>query len=442
MATSEAVRLHPAIGSIDTNVEISGSKSLTNRALILAALAEASSVSEVRGILHCDDSHWCISALRTLGTHIDIEGTTVKVHGCGGSWPVTNAEVYTGSSGTLSRFLPPALATGEGKFTLQASEQMSRRPVGPLLDALSTLGARVEFLQEPGYYPFVLHAQGLEGLEVEVPGNVSSQYLSGLLMAVPLAKGPVTVKLQGSLVQPAYIDLTIRLMHDFGVSVESVTTDENTEETSAFLVTPQAYTARTVTLEADASTAGYFFAAAALTKGRVRVTNLDSRTVQPDIKLLEVLERMGAKVLRGEGWTEIQGPDKLRGGFSVSLHEFSDQALTVGALAVFADAPVTVTDVAHIRKHESDRIAALHECLTRLDIRMDETLDGFTVYPGPVNPARLPTFDDHRVAMSMSLIGAVVPGIELLNPGCVSKTCPDFFERWAAIGVGVEMLDS
>jgi 3-phosphoshikimate 1-carboxyvinyltransferase len=440
LATPEAVRLHPAAGSIEASVEISGSKSLTNRALILAALAqstEVSEASEVHGILHCDDSHWCIGALRALGIQIDIDGTTVTVHGCGGKWPLVEAEVYTGSSGTLSRFLPPALAAGHGRFTLQASEQMSRRPVGPLLDALSALGARVEFLREAGYYPFVLHAEGLQGSEVEVPGDVSSQYLSGLLMATPLATGPVTVKLQGTLVQPAYIDLTIQLMRDFGVTVGTAATDGR----MAFSVTPQPYLARTVTLEADASTAGYFFAVAALTKGRVRVTNLDSRTAQPDIKLLDVLERMGATVVRGDGWTEVEGPAKLQGGFSVSLHEFSDQALTIGALSVFADGPVTVTDVGHIRKHESDRISALHDCLTRLGIRMDEMEDGFTVYPGSVTPGRLPTFDDHRVAMSMSLIGAVVPGIELVNPGCVAKTCPDFFERWAAIGVGVEMLD-
>ncbi|KPV45735.1 hypothetical protein AN477_01000 [Alicyclobacillus ferrooxydans] len=490
---AKAVRLHPSAYPLQGDVEISGSKSLTNRALILAALsdptvlastdttpfenanpdvadrsvadssvadssvadssvadrsvadrsvadrsvADSGRVSVVHGVLHCDDSHWCIGALESLGIQIGVNGTTVTVGGCGGRWANQEAAVFTGSSGTLSRFLPPALAAGTGTYTLRASEQMSKRPVGPLVDALRALGTDIQYLGSDGYYPFVLNARGFHGSEVQVPGNVSSQYLSGLLMAAPLAQSPLTIRIENDLVQPAYIDLTLSLMREFGVEVDRVADERGI----GFRVSPQRYRPETVTLEADASTAGYFFALAALTRGRIRVVNLDARTTQPDIALLDVLERMGARVVRGAGWTEVHGPQQLRGGFSVSLHEFSDQALTVGALAVFADGPVTVTDVGHIRKHESDRIAALHACLERLGVQMTEMEDGFTVTPGLVSPARLATFDDHRVAMSMALIGAVIPGIELEDPGCVSKTCPDFFSRIQNIGVGVEVVE-
>lgn len=432
------VRLTPPVQT-NVQVEIPGSKSLTNRALILAALAEGKST--LHGLLKSDDSYWCLEALRALGVEIDVTSgaaeiggdSTAVVVGCNGQWPVRSGAVFTGSSGTLSRFLPPALAATEGSWTLRATPQMARRPVLPLLEALTQWGAQVSYLEKPGYYPFAMKANGLSGGVADVPGNVSSQYLSGLLMAAPYARSTSEIRVEGGLVQPAYIRLTLNLMEQFGVTVESV-------NGFVYRVSPQRYRGVDVRLEADASTAAYFFALAAVSKGRVRVVNLGADTIQPDIGLLDILEQMGAVVHKGPGWTEVVGPSVLRGGFTVSLHALSDQALTVGVLAALSDGPITVTDVGHIRAHESNRIAALRDCLNRVGIVVDERDDGFTVYPGPIHAAALPTHDDHRVAMSMALLGAAVPGIELCNPGCVAKTCPDFFDRFAAAGVGVERL--
>ncbi|MCL6452059.1 MAG: 3-phosphoshikimate 1-carboxyvinyltransferase [Alicyclobacillus sp.] len=439
----QRVRLTPPEG-VDANIEIPGSKSLTNRALVLAALAEGR--SEIRGVLQSDDSFWCVEALRGLGIELEQAGNSAVVTGCGGAWPATSGTVFTGSSGTLSRFLPPALAATTGHWTFRASEQMSRRPVGPLLAALRQWGVAITEHGQAGCYPFDLVSHGLSGGPVDIPGDVSSQYLSGLLMAAPYAERPSEIRVRRGLVQPAYIELTLRLMAEFGVEVQRLhpvdPPDVSREPLVArFAVEPQRYRGQSVQLEADASTAAYFFALAAVARGRVRVTNLDAGTLQPDIGLLDILERMGARVKRGSGWTEVVGTGPVRGGFTVSLHALSDQALTVGALAALADSPITVTDVAHIRKHESDRIAALTECLSRLGLRVEERADGFTVYPGPILPqGPLPTFQDHRVAMSLSLIGAAVPGIVLSDPGCVAKTCPDFFERFAQAGVGVDPL--
>lgn len=446
------VRVSPPRATPSADVEIPGSKSLTNRALILAALADGQSV--IHGLLKSDDSYWCVEALKSLGIDIQIDGTTATVQGCGGQWPKASGEVFTGSSGTLSRFLPAALAAGQGEWTLRATPQMSRRPVQPLMDALQALGTKTTYLEKEGYYPCRVRANGLVSNSVVVPGNVSSQYLSALLMASPYADGPVEITVQNGLVQPAYIELTLDLMRHFGGIVEAVSPGhgdllatgayavEGASADAVYRTHPSAYKGQDVQLEADASTAAYFFAFAALTGGRVRLTNLSADTIQPDIGLLLVLERMGAKVVRGDGWIEVQGDRgaKLKGGFTMSLHEMSDQALTVGILAVFADGPVTVTDVAHIRAHESDRISALVQSLAAVGIQVDEQEDGFTVYPGVVQPGIVPTFDDHRVAMATALLGTVVPGIIIDDPGCVSKTCPDFFHRLVAAGAEIELI--
>lgn len=455
----KSVRISPPSITPQVHMAVPGSKSFTNRALLLAAMAEGPSV--VEGVLRSDDSYWCYRALESLGIKIEMEKSgdgeeaIAHVTGCGGVWPKASGEIFTGSSGTLSRFLPAALAVGKGDWELKSTPQMARRPVGPLLDAMMALGAQVDYLGDEGYYPFRLQASGLRGGPVDIPGDVSSQYLSALMMGSPYAEREVLIRVTKGLVQPAYIDLTMQLMAQFGVEVEELDELDEVDPLDhaegrsgdtvirTFAVKPQHYRGGTVRLEADASTAGYFFALAAVTGGRVRVVNLGHQTVQPDIRLVDVLEQMGCTVIRGEGWTEVQGPGQLRGGFTADLRDMSDQALTIGVVSVFADAPVTVTGVGHVRQHESDRIAAIHHCLEKCGIRVDEQEDGFTVYPGtPVPPAAegVPTFDDHRVAMAIALIGAVVPGLTLDDPGCVSKTCPEYFEFLAGTGVGVDYV--
>ncbi|MBX6353312.1 MAG: 3-phosphoshikimate 1-carboxyvinyltransferase [Thermoflavifilum sp.] len=426
-----AVHVAPLRTPPNLALRVPGSKSFTNRALLLAGAAEGR--SRLRGILRSDDSYWCIDALRRLGCDIRVDGDSVEVDGCGAAWRQTRAELYIGAAGTTARFLPGLLATAAtGEWQVRGSRRLSERPLGPLVDALSALGGRLQYLSPPAALPLRVWGGGLRGGRIEMSGKTSSQFISGVLMAAPRAQAPVEVVIRDEIVQAAYVSITTDLMAAFGAPVERLPGDR-----TAWRVLPQPYRAADLTLEADASTAGYFFALAAAHGGRTRIDNLKPDTLQPDIGLLDVLERMGCTVTRDASGCEVQGPRQLRGGFRVDMRPMSDQALTVGMLSVFADAPVTVTGVAHIRQHESDRIRALCESLARLGIRAEEHADGFTVYPGQPRAARLPSYDDHRVAMSLAVLGTRAEGVVIEDPGCVSKTCPTFFDLLQACGVQV-----
>lgn len=424
------VTISPAKSSINQEYRIPGSKSFTNRALILAAMATG--ISEISGILRSDDSYWCIDTLTKLGVDISVKGDIATVNGVGGNWSTPKEPLYIGAAGTIARFLPGALAAAtKGEWTIRASRRMSERPVQPLIEALKTLGASITYLEKDGYYPIKIVGQGITGGEVGISGSVSSQFISGLLIASPYSNNPVHIKITDHIVQHAYVNITLDLMKHFGVDVHADNQFEN------FNINPSHYTGKALQLEADASTACYFFALAAITNGRVKVNNLSYDTNQPDIKMVDVFERMGCKVVKGPGYIEVVGPKKLKGGFTISMKEMSDQALTIAVASLFADQPITITEVAHIRHHESDRIAAICNSLTKLGIQVEEFEDGLKVYPGEPSPQALDSYDDHRVAMALSLIGAVIPGITIKNPGCVSKTCPTFFDLLGDAGVAV-----
>ncbi|TDF95494.1 3-phosphoshikimate 1-carboxyvinyltransferase [Paenibacillus piri] len=426
------VEIHPPAEPPDGAIAVSGSKSYTNRALIIAALAEGAST--LRGILRSDDSYWCLDALRKLGVSCSVEGGTVELAGNGGEWPTPSGSLYIGAAGTIARFLPGALAAGSaGGWTLTGSSQLNERPVRPLIDALNAIGADIRYEADEGRLPVRIAARGLAGGEVTVSGAVSSQFLSGLLIASPYARQRTVITVEDQIVQHAYVGMTIELMKRFGVTVE------HNAAYDRFIVESQRYQGQDVQLEADASTAGYFLAYAALTGGRIRITNLTAATLQPDIGLLQVFERMGCRVFCGSEGIELSGTETLKGGFTISMKEMSDQTPTLAAIAPFADAPITITDVEHIRKHECDRIHAICESLTRLGIRAEEHRDGLTVHPGmPQPPAEaLDTYDDHRMAMSLALIGSRAGGLRLRDPGCVSKTCPSFFDDMGKLGLRV-----
>ncbi len=426
-----AVSLSPLERPVDAEIAIPGSKSFTNRALVMAAMADGT--SEINGILKSDDSYWCLDAFKKLGVHCHVNGETVRIEGASGEWPVRECELYIGAAGTSARFLPGALAVAHsGQWLLRGSRRLSQRPLRPLLDALHTLGADIQSLREPGQLPLRIHGRGLSGGRVEISGKISSQFLSGLLIAAPYAEGPVEIVVSDEIVQHAYVRITLDMMAAMGVPVE---VDDRFRR---FFVRPGRYQGQPLSLEADASTACYFFALAAVTGGRMRVTNLSRDTRQPDARFPEILARMGCHVQWGDTFIEVAGPPVLKGGLEVDMKELSDQALTLAAVAAFADAPVTVTGVGHIRHHESNRIQAVCESLNRLGIEAREREDGFTVVPGPIRPACLASYDDHRVAMSLSLIGARVPGVRILDPGCVSKTCPGYFTMLETLGVGVD----
>lgn len=425
------VEVGPAPNSIDGEVVISGSKSFTNRALIIAALAEGTST--LKGILKSDDSYWCIDALRKLGVNIEINDESVIVHGVNGNWPNKEANLYIGAAGTTARFLPGGLAAAEGgKWVVEASKRMSERPIRPLMDVLISLGAEITYLEKEGYYPVEIRGSGLNGGDVWISGSISSQFISGLLITSPYAREPVKVNISDHIVQHAYVKITIRLMEKFGAKVSF------TDNLESIYIENDNYKGQDVTLEADASTCGYFLALAALTQGKIRISNIGYNTNQPDIKMIDIFERMGCTVTRGESFIELNGPKQLKGGFEISMKELSDQTMTLAAVAVFADGPIAIHDVAHIRTHESDRIKVMCDSLNALGIQVEEREDGLTVYPGTPKPTLINSHDDHRIAMSIALIGSRVPGVKITDPGCVSKTCPNFFDMLKNLGLSVE----
>ncbi|KTD87502.1 3-phosphoshikimate 1-carboxyvinyltransferase [Paenibacillus etheri] len=425
------VKISPAKAVINGTITISGSKSLTNRALVIAALADGR--SEIKGILRSDDSYWCIESLKKLGIPVVIEEETAVVEGCGGNWPNPTGELYVGAAGTVARFLPAALAAGTGTWTMNGSKRLCERPLAPLLDALTTLGAQFEYKQAERCLPFTIETKGLQGGKATLPGSTSSQFISGLLLAAPYAKEPVTVYIDGEVVQRDYVEMTLAMMASFGV------TPEASQDGQSITVPAGKYQGQMITLEPDVSTCCYFWAVAALTAGRVRIEGINaSHTSQPDIEFLDVLELMGCTVLRGENFVEVQGVPRMKGGFTVSMKKWSDQTLTMAAMAIFADGPITLKDASHIRHHECDRIAAICEEISKLGIRVEEFEDGLTVYPGQPIPALLNSHDDHRMAMALTLIGLKIENIQIIDPGCVSKTCPDYFDRLSALGVQVQ----
>jgi 3-phosphoshikimate 1-carboxyvinyltransferase len=404
---------------------VPGSKSLTNRALLLAGVAGPGR-SHVRDPLIADDTEVMAGALRALGAGVSLSGEgDWVVDGLGGP-PVGDAEVWCGMAGTVGRFLVPVLAAGRGRFVVDAHPQLRRRPLGPVLGALSAQGAEIE----GDAFPLTLVAAGLHGGEMTVDASVSSQFLSGLLMAAPLAARPTTLRFE-SLVSEPYIDLTMAMMGAFGVSVERAP--------GALSVRPATYSRTDVRIEPDASTASYFLAAAALTGTTVCLAGLDrAATAQGDIEIVDHLVAMGATLVATDPLT-LAGPAQLN-SVHVEMGNSSDVFMTLACVAPFADGPTTIEGIGHARVKESDRIAACAENMRRLGIRVDEGRDHLTIHPGRPRPGRhLPTYDDHRVAMAFALIGTRVP-VVLEAPGVVAKTCPTFFELWAQTGARIEIV--
>ena len=424
--------VRPAGRPVSGTVTVPGSKSFTNRALILAGAAEGSSV--LTGLLRSDDSYWCIDALKRLGVGVEVEGTTARVQGAGARWPIASADLFIGSAGTIGRFLPGVLAASSaGRYRVTASRQLTRRPVAPLIDALTALGADISHEGEPGGFPMTVIARGLKGGRLTMSGKVSSQFISGALIAAPLASGPVRLDVVDHIVQADYVRMTLDAMAAFGVAID------HDEALTRFDARPRRYRGGAFAIEADASTTTYFLALAAVTRGRIVIDNIGTATRQPDLRLIDVLERMGCVVERAAGRVTLTGPERLKGGFAVDMKPMSDATLTLAALAPFADAPIAIEGVAHIRKHESDRIHVMADALARLGVGVEERSDGLVVAPGRPRFAELDTHDDHRVAMSLAVLGAAGAGVRLADPGCVSKTCPVFFEEIAALGVPVSL---
>jgi len=396
-----------------------GSKSYTNRALVLAALARGKSALE--GALFSDDTRHMAACLQQLGFRIisDEEGSRFEVEGAAGEVPSRQASLFVGNSGTTARFLAPLAALGHGLYEIDGNEAMRKRPIQPLLDAIAAVGGTATSLRGDGCPPIRIEGRGLEGGRARMPGAVSSQYFSALLLAAPCMRQGIKLEVDGDLVSKPYIEVTAQAMEAFGARVER-------EQFRRFEVAPGAYLATSYAVEPDASAASYFFAAAAVTAGTVVVPGLGSRSLQGDLQFVRILERMGCRVRQTDGETEVVGPPKLR-GVEVDMADLSDTAQTLAAIAPLATSPTRVTGIGFIRRKETNRIAATVNELRRLGIQAEEESDGFVVHPGAPSPGQVETYDDHRMAMSFAILGLAAPGITILNPGCVGKTFPNFF---------------
>jgi 3-phosphoshikimate 1-carboxyvinyltransferase len=420
--TVDSIAIPPS-GPIYGSIRPPGSKSITNRALVCSALAEGQSI--LSGALDSEDTQVMIDALRRLGVRVehDAASSTIHVSGCGGRIPSPGADLYVANSGTAMRFLTALVPLGHGTFRIDGTARMRARPIEDLLRALRQLGVEAASESPGGCPPVLIHAAGLPGGRAAVAGSISSQFLSGLLMAAPYAQRSVELVVSGELVSKPYVEMTLAVMRAFGVTAES--------RGLTHFVTPagKTYRRRTYAIEPDASAASYFFAAAAVTGGRVTVEGLGREGLQGDVGFCACLERIGCEVgYEDNSITVARSPHQSLRGIEADMNAISDTVQTLAAVALFAEGPTTITGVAHIRHKETDRIAALAAELRKLGAQVEEREDGLRIIPGPLHGAEIETYNDHRMAMSLTIAGLVVPGVVIRDPGCTAKTYPRFFE--------------
>lgn len=416
----DEIQIQLAPEPIVADVRPPGSKSITNRALICAALAEGK--SELHGTLDSEDTRVMIEGLHMLGIDIEVreEGKLLRVIGCGGKIPAESANIYVENSGTTIRFLTALVSLGSGSYVLDGIPRMRKRPIGDLAEALNQLGARITCESPDGCPPVAVVADGLEGGEVSIRGDLSSQFLSGLLMATPYARIPVKIAIQGALVSEPYVVMTESVMRSFGVSVARV------QNNSLFEVPVSAnYRGCRYDVEPDASAASYFWAAAAITGGRVTVVGLNRNSLQGDVRFVECLQQMGCTVEYAKDGITVSG-DELH-GIDVDMNDISDTVQSLAVVALFATGVTRIRNVAHIRHKETDRIGAVATELRKLGARVTEFADGLEIQPEEQIGASIDTYNDHRMAMSFALAGLRIPDVVIRDPGCTAKTYPNFF---------------
>ena len=433
----------PGIVSAQGSVRLPGSKSLSNRILLLAALAEGE--TEVRDLLKSDDTDRMLEALTTLGVKVTPVGEgVIKVAGCGGKVPVKSADLFLGNAGTAFRPLTAALALAGGAYHLSGVPRMHERPIGDLVDALRHLGADIAYLANDGYPPLQIRPGTLaiadNGAQtVPVKGNVSSQFLTGLLMALPLLDRTVTVEVVGDLISKPYIEITLATMRRFGVDVERDGWQKFIVQAGVRYKSPGV-----VYVEGDASSASYFLALGAIAGGPVRVEGVGADSVQGDIRFADALAAMGARITMGPNWIEAAAPaDGVLKGIEQDCLAIPDAAMTLVPVAAFAQGPTRLTGIASWRVKETDRIEAMANELRKLGGTVETTADTLTVIP-PASPnafhcAEIETYDDHRIAMCFSLMTLATP-LRILDPGCTAKTFPDYFDRFAEVAKPVPVI--
>jgi len=446
MSEQEYLDLPPLLSAHGT-VQLPGSKSISNRVLLLAALAEGT--TEVRDLLHSDDTERMLDALRTLGVSVEVlgdnalrpgSGQAYHVEGCGGNFPVKEAKLFLGNAGTAFRPLTAALALAGGNYELSGVARMHERPIGDLVDALRQLGADIRYLGNEGFPPLQICPGMLAGNTVQVRGDVSSQFLTGLLMALPLTGEAVVVDVVGELISRPYIEITLAMMMRFGVRVER-------QDWQRFMVFgAQRYRSPgTIHVEGDASSASYFLAAGAIGGGPVRVEGVGRDSVQGDVRFAEALQQMGAQIEIGDNWMQASAPagGKLK-AIDLDCNHIPDAAMTLAVAALFADGTTTLHNIASWRVKETDRIAAMATELRKVGAVVEEGADFIRITPPQPSilnsAAGIDTYDDHRMAMCFSLAAFGGAGVRINDPGCVAKTFPDYFERFAGVTQAVPVI--
>lgn len=439
-ARREYLDLQP-IRAVSGSVRLPGSKSISNRTLLLAALAQGTTT--LRELLESDDTGYMLAALRALGVRVEDAGPrTVRVHGVNGVFPVKQADLFLGNAGTAVRPLTAVLALCGGEYSVDGVARMHERPIGDLVDALRQLGADIDYRGQPGFPPLAIHRGCVAPrAEVGIRGNVSSQYLTGLLMALPLLGAATVVRIDGELISKPYVEITLNAMRRFGVSVGRDGWARFTVPADARYVSPgELY------VEGDASSASYFLAAGAISAlsggGPVRVEGVGRDSTQGDVRFADALEQMGAAVSMGENWIEAgagaaaQARGKLR-AVDLDCNHIPDAAMTLAVAALFADGTTTLRNIASWRVKETDRLAAMATELAKLGAQVEEGADYLKITPpAQWRPAAIDTYDDHRMAMCFSLAALGGVAVRINDPDCVAKTFPDYFPVLAGITRG------
>lgn len=416
------------VRTINSEVYMPGSKSITNRALIIGALSDGETC--FKNALFSDDTKYMQKALKDVGIHVHSNELTneIRITGTNGQFNTPSNEIFVGNAGTAMRFLTTFFTLGNGKFILTGDDRMQERPIRDLVDGLKNLSVKINYLKNEGCPPLEIHANGLKGGKTTMKGEVSSQYFSSLLLSGCYAENDIEIKVDGDLVSKPYIDITSKLMSDFGVGFV------NMDYQQFKIPAKQIYRhQKTYFIEGDASNASYFFGAAAVTGGKIRVYNVSKDTIQGDIQFVELLKQMGCQVEYGINYIEVIGNKKLK-GIDVDMRHISDVVQTLSVVALFAEGKTVIRNVANMRVKETDRIHALYNELTKIGAEVEEKEDGLVITPkDKYNACEIETYNDHRMAMSFSLAGLRIKGINLLDPNCVSKTFPNYFKLFEKI---------
>ena len=420
----------PGRSQASGTVRLPGSKSISNRVLLLAALAEG--ITDVYDLLDSDDTQHMLAALRALGVGVeDCGGNHWRISGVEGVFPIRQADLFLGNAGTAFRPLTAALALSGGEYLLKGVGRMHERPIGDLVDALKQLGAQIDYLGKPGFPPLQLHPPIQAGDCAHVRGNVSSQFLTGLLMSLPLRRRTTTIEVVGELISKPYIGITLSMLRRFGIAVEQEGWQKFTVAADARYRSPG-----NIYVEGDASSASYFLAAGAIGGGPVRVEGVGQDSVQGDVRFADALALMGAQIEMGPNWIEARAPKSGRlKAIDLDCNHIPDAAMTLAVAALFADGVTVLRNIASWRVKETDRIAAMATELRKVGATVEEGADFIRITPPPqLTPnAVIDTYDDHRMAMCLSLVTLGGVPVRINEPGCVAKTFPDYFQRFAGI---------